>query len=299
VAARIRACTGPEDLAAISDFLYGLYEPDNRDGNWLQPMWEWVYPWFDDESVQRIGIWDDAGEIAAVVMYEQHLGEAFFQTDRAHAHLKPEMLAHAERHLAATRDDGTRYLKAYVNDFDTAFEDVVRSRGYVRGPGGHRPMLQFAIPRPFQRIHLPDGFVLKSLADSVDLAEVGCLLWRGFENPGEPSDAHLEAWKQVHPGPHFRADLTIIVEAPGGEPVSFAGLWFDPVNKIGYVEPVATDPDYRRMGLATAAMLEGIRRCAELGATVAYVVSDLPVYFAMGFEKLFSLDCWVKDLPSE
>lgn len=40
-----------------------------------------------------------------------------------------------------------------------------------------------------------------------------------------------------------------------------------------YVEPVATDPDYRRMDLGKAAVLEGIRRCGELGAEVAYVGS--------------------------
>jgi len=41
-------------------------------------------------------------------------------------------------------------------------------------------------------------------------------------------------------GPHFREDLTIVVEAPDGDFVAFGGLWFDPVNKIAYVEPVAT-----------------------------------------------------------
>jgi len=71
-------------------------------------------------------------------------------------------------------------------------------------------------------------------------------------------------------------------------------LWFDPVNKFGYVEPVATDPDYRRLGLGTAAVLEGIRRCAELGATVAYVGSTLPIYLAMGFKKLFTQNCWMR-----
>jgi predicted N-acetyltransferase YhbS len=80
--------------------------------------------------------------------------------------------------------------------------------------------------------------------------------------------------------------------------VAFGGLWFDPVNRFGYVEPVATDPDYRRMGLGTAAVLEGIRRCGELGATVAYVGTDTPFYLVMGFKKLFTLNCWVRYFSS-
>ena len=95
-------------------------------------------------------------------------------------------------------------------------------------------------------------------------------------------------------GPHFRRDLTIVVEAPDGAFAAFSGLWFEPVNKFAYVEPVATDPAYRRMGLGRAAVLEGIRRCGELGATVAYVGSDQPFYLTMGFKKLFTQNCWIK-----
>lgn len=80
--------------------------------------------------------------------------------------------------------------------------------------------------------------------------------------------------------------------------MAFSGLWFEPVNKFGYVEPVATDPDYRRLGLGRAAVLEGIRRCGEFGATVAYVGLDQPFYFALGSRKLSPQNYWSKHLPS-
>ena len=67
----------------------------------------------------------------------------------------------------------------------------------------------------------------------------------------------------------------IVVEAPDGRFVSYCGMWYEPVHSIAYVEPVATDPDYRRMGLGRAAVMEGIRRCGALGATEAWVGSDL------------------------
>ena len=294
--AKMRTCAGPVDFPAISDFLYGLYQPNNRDGNWFQPMWEYAYthPWFDEEAVPRIGIWEDAGTMVAVTLYELRLGEAFFQIHPAYVHLKPEMLSYAEQHLTGTTDQGKRYLKAYVNDFDTAFEHVVRSRGYEKEPASHRPMSQFVIPDPFPPIRLPDGFRLESLADNNDLAKIDRVLWRGFNHPGEPPADGPKGRKKMQSGPHFRKDLTIVVEAPNGAFVAFGGLWFDPVNRFGYVEPVATDPDYRRMGLGTAAVLEGIRRCGELGATVAYVGTDMPFYLAMGFKKLLTLNCWIR-----
>jgi predicted N-acetyltransferase YhbS len=76
-------------------------------------------------------------------------------------------------------------------------------------------------------------------------------------------------------------------------------MWYEPVNRIAYVEPVATDPDYRRMGLGKAAVLEGIRRCGELGAGVAFVGSDQFFYTAIGFKVVYKSNCWVKQFESE
>lgn len=94
--------------------------------------------------------------------------------------------------------------------------------------------------------------------------------------------------------PNFRKELTIVVEEPGGDFVSFCGMWYESVNKIAYVEPVATDPQYRRMGLGKAAVWEGILRCRVQGATVAYVGSDQEFYKAIGFIKSFDSRCWAK-----
>ena len=297
----MRACAGPVDFPAISDFLYSLYLPDNRDGNWFQPIWEYAYTHtlFDEESVQRIGIWEETGTIVAVTLYESCLGEAFFQLHPAYTYLKPAMLAYAEQYLTGVTGDGRRYLKAFVNDFDAEFEQMVRSRGYTKEAGSHRPMSQFVIPDPFPPIRVPDGFHIKSLADDNDLYKVDRALWRGFNHPGEPPAEGPEGRQKMQSGPHFRRDLTIVVEAPNGAFVAFSGLWFEPINKFGYVEPVATDPDYRRRGLGTAAVLEGIRRCGKLGATVAYVGADMPFYLAMGFKKLFTSNCWIKWFGNE
>jgi len=43
-------------------------------------------------------------------------------------------------------------------------------------------------------------------------------------------------------------------------------------------------------------VLEGIRRCGVLGASVAYVGTDNPFYLAMGFKTLFTLNCWAAHL---
>ena len=160
-------------------------------------------------------------------------------------------------------------------------------------------MSQWVIPDPFPPLHLPDGFRLQSLADENDLAKVDRVLWRGFNHPGAPPADGPEGRKKMQSGPHYRPDLTMVAVDPSGAFVAFAGLWFDPINHIGYVEPVATDPDYRRRGLGTAVVREGMRRCGERGATVAYVGTNKPFYRSLGFRKLFTLNCWIKYFPVE
>ncbi len=71
-------------------------------------------------------------------------------------------------------------------------------------------------------------------------------------------------------------------------------MWYERVNGIAYVEPVATDPDYRRKGLGKAAVLDGIRRCGDVGATAAYVATDRQFYRSIGFKKRYVKNAWLK-----
>lgn len=287
-----------EDFGLISDFLVAQFQPGNRDGNWLQPTWEYMHshPALDESALDKIGIWGKDGEIVGVAHYELSLGEAFFEIAPGYDALKVPMLDYAEANLYSEIEDRQRLVRAYVNDFDVGFEAVVRLRGYEQDPGWTRPMSRFTIRTPFPEITVPNGFQIKSLADENDLRKVQRVLWRGFNHEGEPPEEELDGQRKMQSVPNFNKELKIVVQAPDGNFVSFCGMWYDDVNKLAYVEPVATDPDYRRMGLGKAAVLEGIRRCGDLGAEVAFVGSDQPFYLAIGFETLFRANCWLKQV---
>lgn len=292
----LRQYHSPDDFKSVGDFLIANFQPGNQDGNWLQPTWEYMHshPYLDESSLDKIGIWEDAGEIVGAVHYESRLGEVFFEIHPSYTHLKPTMLEYAENHLYGETETGQRYVRAYVNDFDLEFEALVKSRGYAMAEQHARPVSQIAIPRPFPRKPLPEGFHIKSLADDNDLMKIHRVLWRGFNHAGEPPEEGVEDRKKMQSTPNFRKDLTIVVEAPTGDFVSLCGTWYESTNKIAYVEPVATDPDFRQMGLGKAVVWEGIRRCGALGATVAFVGSDQEFYRAIGFTKNFDNNCWIK-----
>jgi len=112
------------DYARISAFLIAHYRPGNLDGNWLEPAWEYIHfhPALEGDCLEKIGVWEDGGEIVAVAHPEWRLGEAFFQFHPAYRHLRAELLGYAEANLTGvSRQDGRRYLSAYVNDNDLEF----------------------------------------------------------------------------------------------------------------------------------------------------------------------------------
>jgi GNAT superfamily N-acetyltransferase len=292
-----RAC----DYPRVSEFLIKHHRPGNTDGNWLEPAWEYMHyhPMLDVSSLGMIGVWEADGEIVAVCHYESSLGEAFFQFHPGQHYLRTELLDYAEANLAGiSAKDGHKYLCIYVNDFDADFIALVQARGYERYPGGTRAMLRFDIPHPFPPITLPAGFHLTSLAEECDWAKVHAVLWRGFNHGDDvPMSAEeFESRRKLFETPKARHDLKIAVAAPNGDFASFCGMFYEPTNRFAYVEPVATDPRYRRLGLGRAAVLEGIRRCGVLGANMVFVGNDLPIYRAVGFKLIYNSECWIKYL---
>ena len=286
----------PDDFQLVGDFIVEHFLLGNADGNWLQPAWEYMHshPYLDTASLGKIGIWEDAHRIVGIVHYESTLGEVFFQLHPAYGHLKLEMIDYVEHNLVGVDGSGRRYLRAYVNDIDQDFLSLVGSMGYKKDAPYARPLSEFDIPRLFPPTTLPEGFQLKSLAEDNDLVKIHHVLWCGFNHPGEPPAEGVEERRMMQLAPNYRKDLKIVVEAPDGNFVSFCGMWYEPVNRFAYVEPVATDPDFRRMGLGKAAVLEGIRRCGALGARVAYVGSDELFYQALGFKRIYTSECWLK-----
>ena len=285
----------------MSEFLIAHHQPNNADGNWIEPAWEYMHyhPALDSSNMGRFGIWEDGGEIVAIVHYEWHMGEAFFQFHPAYKHLRKEMLEYAEANLTGiSKKDGRKYLCAYVNDTDTEFQSLVKERGYERDPDGDRPMTKFDIPNPFPQITLPEGFRLTSLAEDGDWAKVHQVLWRGFDHGDDVpmNEEEFESRRKMFDTPKARRDLKIAVVASNGDFASFCGMFYEPTGRFAYVEPVATDPRYRRLGLGKAAVLEGIRRCAGLGADTAYVGNELPIYTSIGFKKIYTSECWLKYL---
>lgn len=286
------------DYEAVGQFLIRIHQSDPP-GNWLQPRWEYAHshPMLDRDNLDKIPIWEDDGQIVAAVLYEDKVGASHVQLDPRTPRLKREMLEYAATNMVGELKAG-RGCYVFIDDCDSDFGIIAAGMGFETKPEHAEPMSRFVMPAAFPEIRAPEGFRLQSLADEFDVTQVHRVMHRGFNHEGEPPQDELEDRRRKLSVAGLRRDLTIVAVDAEGNYVSFAGMWPVPGSTACYIEPVATDPDYRRMGLGTAAVMESIRRCAAEGATIAYVGSDQEFYLSMGFEICGGRTAWWRPTPS-
>lgn len=296
----IRNYHHPADYDAVGDFFLNAYRPTRQLGVWLQPRWEYMnyHPMILELDRSRIALAEQDGEIVGVLNFEDSYGELFLHAHPDHPEAKATLLNYAEHSDLESRSqkDDRRYRLLYITDFDTDLQTLAAAHGYQKSEEYTQPMSMLSLAQPLPDTPLPDGFRVQSLADENDLHKINRVLWRGFNHPGEAPEDGVAGRAFMQEAPNYRKDLTMVAVAPNGQYVSFCGMWFIPQHNDAYLEPLATDPDYRRMGMARAAVTESMRRVRALGGNQVWVGSDQPFYQALGFEVQYTAYRWIKYL---
>lgn len=277
-----------QDYHKVFDFLTRINQLEVVTPNFLWGRWTWMISRpVDNESLKnRIGIWESHGEIVALATFELTFGEVFICVDRDYYYLMDEVIGYAKEKLS---DKGA--LRIIINDQDREFKNAAERNGFKpTNDKQYVAKLDLAFDLNYS---LPEGFHMVSMADNWDFYQYNRIMWRGFNHDGEPdqSQEDIEWRKTMLSSPHLTPELTVAVVDPDGNYVAHCGLWHRIGNAYAYVEPVATDPSYRKMGLAKSAIYEAVTRAKKFGAREAYVVSSQQFYYNIGF-KPHSTETW-------
>ncbi|MEU3460811.1 GNAT family N-acetyltransferase [Streptomyces sp. NPDC006733] len=109
---------------------------------------------------------------------------------------------------------------------------------------------------------LPDGFRFRTADEVGPQAAVQAHL-----DAWSPSSYTAESYQGVRRTRGYRGDLHLLVEAPDGTMAASTIMWLDEANRTAEFEPVGTHPNYRRLGLARAMLLQGMHLSRAAGAT--------------------------------
>ncbi|MGE5573550.1 MAG: GNAT family N-acetyltransferase [Bacteroidota bacterium] len=299
------------DYSRVIGFLSEVYSINGNQHSWLPARWEYaeylVGPLYRFRGCPdwhtTIQIWEtERGRIVGVVNSENPDENAYLQIHPDYRSIEEEMVEWAEANIAVPGADGanTRELVIWVHDNDPFRRGILGRRGYRQSEGCEfqtRMNLDAEVPP----VELPEGYSIRSVAEGVDLDSRGEAVARAF-NPS--IDEHrisrqIEAYLMMRKAPSYRMDLDLVTVFHDTVVTSACIVWLDERNRTGYVEPVATHPDYQRKGLGRAVVLEGLKRLKNLGARVAYVNPygewRCRFYTAIGFTPYDTYRAWAKE----
>jgi hypothetical protein len=282
------------DFGKVNKYLTDVFNMETLNGYLLPQYFEYAHthPRFNYNRAHRFGLWEYQNELVGIACYDMYPGECFISVKNSFSLLLPEMINYSEEYLSE-KDNGKTSLSISIIDKEIEKKELLEKNGYEKIKS--EPVTVFSYDNPFPYQILPEGFSAISLEDENDFRKINDCLWYGFDHGPEPDpDDDFDSRMLMQSGPNFRKDLTTVIKAPNGEYACFAGMWLDEQNNYAYLEPLATVPKYRRMGLAAFALVEGMKKTKELGAKFCFGGTG-EFYHSIGFKEITNRELWKKE----
>ncbi len=278
-----------EDYEKVRNFLRKINQDQLNYPGFTWGRWEWLttHTVLDRDSLDKIGLWEVDGEVAALATYESALGDAYLFSEKKYQSLQPEMLAFAKQSLV-----GVNGLRVIIDNNNRELQRAAITAGFIpTNEQEHTAQLDISDSLSYQ---LPEGYRIVSMADGWDFEKYNEVMWRGFDHEGPvPNDPEaIRIGKEMLSSPCVDPQIILAITAPNGDYVAHCGMWYTPGDNYALVEPVATDPAYRMKGLGKAVVLEAVKRCGKLGAKIALVGSPQQFYYNIGFYPISTGSWW-------
>ena len=243
---------GLEYLALVTGLLQRARLADAEAGVWeaADMQWWWRTPRASDTIDQVFWI-DDEGPVAGVVLTDwgRSWGCDLIVVPGATAVPLSTLWGRAVEEIDAL---GLETVEVLVDDNDAELIGVLAGTGLVADEQSGTTWMD-AVNRA-AGAPLPEGFVL------VDRAAQTSRPHPMRRRNGDEVEARLRQCSLYDPA------LDLAVSATDGQVAGYALFWFDPVTKVGMVEPMRVEDEYQRRGLARAILAAGLDRLAARGA---------------------------------
>ena len=265
------------DINLVWNFMTDIYDPYFANGA-AAPFFEYALTskWMDKEYLHLNRLWMAGDIVVGFVFTEAVVTSVFFNLRPGYEGLADEMVEYAqnsfpdlggERELVIFSGQEALIRAAEKEGYKVSYENADFLFDFRKSG------LSYDLPEGF---HFVDPF-------KCDLLKLAKCTWNGFnaeelgpfknwnipdsETPWNPHKAYTSVVSSaVAPPPHATHEYNVIIADENEDYVCFSGMWWVPENKLAYMEPLCTVPEYRRRGLAAAALTQHYRRLKVLGA---------------------------------
>ncbi len=305
-----RPYTHEDDFLPIMNFLNDIYQKFRSYHSWFPDRFEGIHP-FEKES--DIRIWEGVdgrgsppkSNIIAVANPESTYNY-FLQVDPDYSFLEREILTWVENHCRelkqeqfVNKSDKKIRLMITILERNENREKLLTSLGYQKRDkiyGWHRVRSK---EKQIPKFECPTGFEIRSVTGWSDYEELARLVRQIF---GHGKWFTAEVIEATTKRTFYRPDLDLVITNPDLKIVSFCTFRFDPISKVTQLEPLATHPDYRGLGLAKAIIYEGLTRSMTYDPELFYIggAADTPgankLYDSVGFDEKYAMYNYFKEL---
>lgn len=248
-------------------------------------------------------LWEVENRIVAFAMAEGGFGNAHISVHPSFdtSELEEEMLSIAEKNLASIDEFGKHSLEIWSPAQNILRQQIAQNNGYSKADYIEQQWRR-ELSSPIPEVPIAPGYTIRALGDGVELLERCYASGLGFhegdikvavENRNDPT-----WYRNIQNAPLYRRDLDLVAVSPSGAIASFCTIWFDDVTRTAYFEPVATVPEYRKLGLGKALLTEGLLRLKRLGALIAFVGGSSPranaLYHSVMGSDFDLYESWIK-----
>lgn len=252
MAIREVGASGPEYLTLATELLQRARLADAEAGLWeaADLQWWWRTPRCSD-TVDQLFWMDDEGPVAAVILTKWNYGWGCDPIVVPGSSVRLSTLS--ERALDVIDALRLDMVETLVRDDDAELIGLLTGIGFVPEDGepsgvtwmdgGDRP----------RGAALTEGF---ALVDRTQAATPHPMRKRS----GDAVEERLRQCSLYDP------HLDLAVETVEGDVAGYSLYWFDPVTKVGLLEPMRVEDAYQRRALARAMLTTGLERLAERGA---------------------------------
>lgn len=270
------------DTEMAWNFMVDVYDviSDKDTENVEAPFFEYALTstWMNKDYLHLCRFWLDEDEVVGFVFYENPVTNLHFVLRPGYEELADEMIAYAIEVFPDINDE-----KEFVfSEAQKALIDAAEKRGYKLCHKEREYRLD--ITSSALNYELPEGFHFVE-PDEVDPLKLARCTWKGFnewelgpfENWDVPdNNTDWNPYKSYNgvlsnvmaPPPHSTYEYNIIIANENEEYVCFSGMWWVPENKLAYMEPLCTIPEYQHKGLASAALTKHYQRFKEMGGSI-------------------------------
>jgi ribosomal protein S18 acetylase RimI-like enzyme len=263
---------GEPDLQAMIDLLAVSRAPDRQDEH---PSAGSLYEMLS-VPMQRDGVrlWRDAeAHLAGYTLVDVRYCNLYWEIHPAVVGLglEDEIIGWASQYLPEGRRQwglsaDNLSLDASCRSDDSDRIVLLESHGFQALPERSLHLVR-RLADPIPAPTLPLGFVIRSVAGEQEIEALVALHRAAFGTENLSSDDRL-SWMRT---PDYDPNLDLVAVAPDGRLAAycFCGVSREDNARTGrnegFTDPVATHPDFQRLGLATALLLYGMRLLRDQG----------------------------------